>query len=108
MLLTRCLPFHVAKHVLLRQRHRTVNVLVSAQTWTPDLSCWQCYSTDASISAESLPREARVIIAGGGIIGCSVAYHLAKAGWKDVVVLERGRLVRCYYDVRVMYVHVMS
>jgi 4-methylaminobutanoate oxidase (formaldehyde-forming) len=28
-------------------------------------------------------------IVGGGIIGCSVAYHLTKRGWKDVVLLER-------------------
>ena len=38
------------------------------------------------------PRHARVVIVGGGIVGCSVAYHLAKAGWKDVVLLEQGRL----------------
>lgn len=38
------------------------------------------------------PKEARVVIVGGGIIGCSVAYHLAHAGWKDVVLLERDRL----------------
>ena len=38
------------------------------------------------------PASARVVIVGGGIVGCSVAYHLAKAGWKDVVLLEQGRL----------------
>lgn len=38
------------------------------------------------------PRSARVVIVGGGIVGCSVAYHLAKAGWKNVVLLEQGRL----------------
>ena len=38
------------------------------------------------------PKEARVVIVGGGIIGCSIAYHLAHAGWKDVVLLERDRL----------------
>ncbi len=38
------------------------------------------------------PKKARVVIVGGGIVGCSVAYHLAKAGWKDVVLLEQGRL----------------
>ena len=38
------------------------------------------------------PPQARVVIVGGGIVGCSVAYHLAKAGWKDVVLLEQGRL----------------
>ncbi len=39
-----------------------------------------------------LPDRARVVIVGGGIIGCSVAYHLAHMGWKDVVLLERDRI----------------
>lgn len=39
-----------------------------------------------------LPRQARCVIIGGGIIGCSTAYHLAKLGWKDVVLLERHKL----------------
>ena len=38
------------------------------------------------------PTQARVVIIGGGIMGCSTAYHLAKLGWKDVVLLEQGRL----------------
>src|SRR6185312_6184457 len=40
----------------------------------------------------ALPSQARVVIIGGGIAGCSVAYHLAKLGWKDVVLLERKKL----------------
>ncbi|MBW2296604.1 MAG: GcvT family protein [Deltaproteobacteria bacterium] len=39
--------------------------------------------------AEKLPTHAQAVIIGGGIVGCSVAYHLCKLGWKDVVVLER-------------------
>lgn len=39
-----------------------------------------------------LPSSARVVIIGGGISGCSVAYHLAKLGWKDIVLLERKQL----------------
>ena len=39
-----------------------------------------------------LPTHARVVIIGGGVIGCSVAYHLAKLGWRDVVLLERKQL----------------
>lgn len=39
-----------------------------------------------------LPNKARVVIIGGGVIGCSAAYHLAKLGWKDVVLLERKQL----------------
>jgi len=38
------------------------------------------------------PSSARVVIIGGGVIGCSVAYHLTKLGWKDVVLLERKQL----------------
>ena len=40
-----------------------------------------------------LPSEARCVVIGGGIIGCSIAYHLAKLGWKDVALLERNRLI---------------
>ncbi len=39
-----------------------------------------------------LPQRARVVVVGGGIIGCSVAYHLAHLGWSDVVLVERDRL----------------
>ncbi len=39
-----------------------------------------------------LPKSAKVIIVGGGIVGCSVAYHLAKLGMTDVLLLERGKL----------------
>jgi glycine cleavage system aminomethyltransferase T/glycine/D-amino acid oxidase-like deaminating enzyme len=43
-------------------------------------------------AAAALPDRARVVVIGGGVIGCSVAYHLAHEGWTDVVVLERDRL----------------
>lgn len=38
------------------------------------------------------PSKARAVIIGGGVSGCSVAYHLAKLGWSDVVLLERRKL----------------
>ena len=41
---------------------------------------------------KSLPDQAHVVIIGGGVIGCSVAYHLTKLGFKDVVLLERKDL----------------
>jgi len=39
-----------------------------------------------------LPSKARVVIIGGGVSGCSLAYHLTKLGWTDVVLLERKQL----------------
>ena len=41
-----------------------------------------------------IPAHARAVIIGGGVAGCSVAYHLAKLGWSDVVLLER-KLLAC-------------
>ena len=40
----------------------------------------------------SLPGRARVVIIGGGVIGASVAYHLAQLGWTDALLLEQGQL----------------
>ena len=42
-----------------------------------------------------LPSRAQVVVCGGGVVGSSVAYHLPKYGFKDVVHLEQGRSV--YY-----------
>ena len=39
-----------------------------------------------------LPSSAKIVIVGGGIVGCSVAYHLGKMGMTDVLLLERGKL----------------
>lgn len=46
----------------------------------------------ATRDANELPAHAKVVIIGGGVIGCSTAYHLTKLGWKDVVLLERAQL----------------
>ena len=40
----------------------------------------------------TLPKHARAVIVGAGIVGCSVAYHLTKLGWRDIVVVEQGPL----------------
>ena len=42
--------------------------------------------------AKPLPERAQVVIIGGGVIGTSVAYHLTRLGWTDVVLLEQGQL----------------
>ena len=40
----------------------------------------------------TIPNHARAVIIGAGIVGCSVAYHLTKLGWRDIVVVEQGPL----------------
>jgi glycine cleavage system aminomethyltransferase T/glycine/D-amino acid oxidase-like deaminating enzyme len=44
------------------------------------------------MTEKPFPTQAQVVIIGGGVIGCSVAYHLTKLGWRDVVLLERKDL----------------
>ena len=41
---------------------------------------------------QKIPSSTKVVIIGGGVTGCSVAYHLAKFGWKDTILLERDQL----------------
>ena len=44
------------------------------------------------MTTKHLPKHAQVVIIGGGVIGTSIAYHLSKLGWKDVILLERKEL----------------
>ena len=39
-----------------------------------------------------IPKSCRTVVIGGGVAGCSVAYHLANFGWKDTILLERDQL----------------
>mgnify|MGYP000945828707 CR=1 FL=1 len=41
---------------------------------------------------ENIPSHARLVIVGAGIVGCTAAYHFAKLGWKDVIVVDKGDL----------------
>ncbi|MFI5226662.1 MAG: FAD-dependent oxidoreductase, partial [Candidatus Limnocylindrales bacterium] len=40
----------------------------------------------------TLPERARVVIVGAGIVGSSMAWHLARLGWRDIVLIEKGAL----------------
>ncbi len=42
--------------------------------------------------SQRLPERAQVVVVGGGVVGCAVAYHLTRRGWTDVVLLERKKL----------------
>ena len=66
--------------------------LLSQKLQKPAIHQWlRLASSDSSDSSHDLPQAAQVVICGGGVIGCSVAYHLARQGWTDVIVLEQGR-----------------
>ena len=41
---------------------------------------------------KEIPKSTKVVVIGGGVVGCSVAYHLAKFGLKDTILLERDQL----------------
>ncbi|XP_052816220.1 pyruvate dehydrogenase phosphatase regulatory subunit, mitochondrial-like isoform X2 [Mya arenaria] len=63
-------------------------------TWSclQTLQSKRCYGNAYDGESVTLPSQAKVVIGGGGVIGTSIAYHLAKKGWTDVVLLEQGRL----------------
>ncbi|MGH7211855.1 MAG: FAD-dependent oxidoreductase, partial [Acetobacteraceae bacterium] len=42
--------------------------------------------------ASDFPIQAQIVIIGGGIVGCSLAYHLTELGCRDILLLEQGRL----------------
>ena len=46
------------------------------------------------MAEQNIPQQARVVIIGGGVLGCSVAYHLGHLGWTDVVpdILEQAEI----------------
>src|SRR5205814_3360197 len=48
--------------------------------------------TKPIMASSVLPAETQVVIVGGGVIGTSIAYHLTKLGWRDVVLLEQNQL----------------
>ena len=47
---------------------------------------------DESGRGKPLPSHAKVVVIGGGVVGCSILFHLSKFGWKDTILLERNEL----------------
>src|ERR1700729_3498978 len=57
------------------------------------MPCWrQIVTINPETGAGAVPGRAQVVIVGGGVTGCSIAYHLAHLGWTDVVLLEQHQL----------------
>jgi dimethylglycine dehydrogenase len=56
------------------------------------LTCRANFLKETKVSEKQLPTHARVVIIGGGIMGCGIAYHLAHEGWTDIVLLEKAEL----------------
>jgi len=47
---------------------------------------------EEALKNTEVPSHVKVAIIGGGVVGCSILYHLAKFGWKDTILLERDEL----------------
>lgn len=55
------------------------------------------------------PKQTKVVICGGGVMGASVAYHLAKLGWAgDTVLVEQGRFVLCFLIEYIILLHITN
>ncbi|XP_054170547.1 pyruvate dehydrogenase phosphatase regulatory subunit, mitochondrial-like isoform X4 [Homo sapiens] len=69
--------------------------IVGRQRASPGWQNWSSARNSASAAearSMALPTQAQVVVCGGGITGTSVAHHQSKMGWKDIVLLEQGRL----------------
>ena len=51
-----------------------------------------CRRAGLRLRMAEFPGSARAVVIGGGIVGCSTAYHLAKLGWRDTILVERHKL----------------
>src|SRR3546814_8623057 len=73
----------------MRHRWSLASLHRAAGPTTPGLS-----QGDSGANTKVIPMKSHVQVAviGGGVVGCSVLYHLTKAGWRDVVLLERSEL----------------
>src|SRR3546814_14760934 len=73
----------------MRHRWSLASLHRAAGPTTPGLS-----QGDSGANTKVIPMQSHVQVAviGGGVVGCSVLYHLTKAGWNDVVLLERSEL----------------
>lgn len=78
---------------ILSNPHKLLQYRISKQVIYPRRTFLKgAISNDDNAVSPDVPGSVRVVIGGGGIVGASVAYHLAERGWTDVTLLEQGRL----------------
>ena len=77
---------------LLKTSNQTKNLFSKSQQIL-NSKIWRHLSNDPEFNFQKLPKNADVIIAGGGVIACSIAYHLANQGVSNVLVLEKEKSV---------------
>ena len=70
--------------MFLPNNRRNVNVIQIFFSYYDDLN--------THLSRIIMKTHSQVVVIGGGVVGCSVIYHLTKLGWKDTVLLERSEL----------------
>ena len=87
-----CVQARAARALSASVHRRLSSFAPAAAALAPRLSPPREHRRLFSNSPAPLPTHARVVVAGGGIIGTSIAYHLAKLGWSDVVLLERDQI----------------
>lgn len=76
---------------LLRTLYKIKNKNVSFSCLRSLLARSYTTTDGADIAVDPVPSHARVVVCGGGVIGTSIAYHLAERGWTDVVLLDQGQ-----------------
>ena len=55
-----------------------------------------------------MKSKAKVVVVGGGVVGVSALYHLAKKGWSDVVLIERKELTSVQHGMQLVYFHYLT
>ena len=71
-------------------RHAQIGPVVSRMDMTAEARPRRIDATQ--MLEDPMRTHAQAVVIGGGVVGCSILYHLAKAGWSEVVLLERDEL----------------
>src|SRR6266542_4127133 len=87
-----CLP-HICSDCTTKARVAQSDALKRAKTErSSHRSSGGGFRAERQASMSTLPERANVVVIGAGIVGNSMAYHLARLGWQDIVLLDKGPL----------------